>query len=74
MAKCRCGASGDVGELVEHCVSGLGSPDDQREHGLAEEPEQVATARASRRRAEQVRQALADAAGVSVAELRAALR
>jgi hypothetical protein len=74
MAKCRCGATGDAGELLEHAISALANPEDRRVHGWDGEAERVAQARASRRRAEQVRQALADAAGVSVAELREALR
>lgn len=72
--QCVCGASGDQGELVEHCVSRLSDPDDNRTHGWPDESEQVTRARAVLSRRLETRQQVADQLGVSVAELREALR
>lgn len=74
MATCKCGAKGDPAELAEHCVTALDAPDDARVHGWRGEPEQVKAARARRKTADDTRRKLADAAGVTVAELREALR
>lgn len=73
---CPCGARGDAGEMAAHMATVLDDPDDSRSHQWqgGPEPEQVAAARAARTRREEVRLKLADAAGVSVAELREALR
>jgi hypothetical protein len=73
--RCRCGAVGaDTGDLISHAVTALSDPDDIRPHGWDGEPDQVAAARAARQRREEVRRRLADAAGVTVEELRAVLR
>lgn len=70
---CACGAAGDLGEMVEHCASKLGSGEDAHELDV-EEPERIGALRAKRERLEDVRARLADVAGVTVDELREALR
>jgi len=71
---CRCGARGDEGELVEHALSALSNPEDEREHGWAGEPQEVKDARAARQARETTRRKLAQVVGVTVDELRKALR
>lgn len=73
-SKCSCGAHGDLGELTEHVISKLGDPDDKNEHVLnCEDPEQVADERVRLARLAEVRERLAEIAGVTVEELRDAL-
>jgi hypothetical protein len=74
MAKCRCGATGDVGELLEHAISALANPEDQRVHGWDGETQHITQVRAARDHREATRRRIADQLGVSVAELREALR
>ena len=72
--RCRCGAVGvDTGDLISHAVTALSDPDDTRPHGWDGEPGEVTRARLARQRREEVRRRLADAAGVTVDELREAL-
>jgi uncharacterized membrane protein len=60
--------------MTEHVVTKLGDPDDTAEHVLdCGDPEQVAVERARVTRMDEVRRALAEAAGVTVEELREAL-
>lgn len=74
MPTCRCGAKGDPGELAEHCITAIDSPDDTRSHGWSGEPQEVKDARAARQARETARRKLAEVAGVTVDELRDALR
>lgn len=73
--RCTCGASGDAGEMVAHMADALLDLEDGRTHVWlgGEEPARVAQARETRRRRDRTARALADAAGVSVEELREVL-
>jgi len=75
MAECTCGASGDTGELVEHCVSKLLYPDRQVDHAFIgeSEPTAVVEARARAARRLEVLTRLGEATGATIEEIRDAL-
>lgn len=75
MVDCICGASGDTGELVEHCVSKLLYPDRKVDHGFVggNEPTLVVEARARADRRLEVLTSLSEATGATIDEIRDAL-
>lgn len=72
---CYCGSAGsDPGELEAHALEALLDPGNAGTHGWDSEPVRVTEARQAKQRRLATQQALADAAGVTLAELREALR